>query len=80
MIKTIEELRAISSQKKASVEFRHPGSKEKDSYERHVLVCAGTGCTSSGSVKIAAKLEEEIQAKGLKEASELKSNITHYQG
>ena len=37
MIKTIEELRAISSQKKASVEFRHPGSKEKDSYERHGL-------------------------------------------
>ncbi|MCI8731301.1 MAG: NADH-quinone oxidoreductase subunit NuoF [Lachnospiraceae bacterium] len=67
MIKTIEELRAISSQKKASVEFRHPGSKEKDSYERHVLVCAGTGCTSSGSVKIAAKLEEEIEAKGLKD-------------
>lgn len=65
MIKTIDELRAISSQHKASVEFRHPGSQVNDGYKRHVLVCAGTGCTSSGSVKIAAKLEEEIAAKGL---------------
>ena len=25
----------------------------------HVLICGGTGCTSSGSVKIAAAMEEE---------------------
>ncbi|MBQ8122533.1 MAG: NADH-quinone oxidoreductase subunit NuoF [Ruminococcus sp.] len=34
-------------------------------YERHVLVCGGTGCTSSGSPKIIAKLEEELAANGL---------------
>ncbi|MBE6858675.1 MAG: NADH-quinone oxidoreductase subunit NuoF [Ruminococcus sp.] len=34
-------------------------------YERHVLVCGGTGCTSSGSPKLIAKLEEEFAAKGL---------------
>ncbi|MBQ8348808.1 MAG: NADH-quinone oxidoreductase subunit NuoF [Ruminococcus sp.] len=34
-------------------------------YERHVLVCGGTGCTSSGSPKIIEKLEEEFAAKGL---------------
>jgi NADP-reducing hydrogenase subunit HndC len=65
MIKTIDELRAIKSQNKASVEFRHPGSTTGDSYKRHVLVCAGTGCTSSGSVKIAEELEKEIAEKGL---------------
>ncbi|HOO05535.1 MAG TPA: NADH-quinone oxidoreductase subunit NuoF [Ruminococcus sp.] len=34
-------------------------------YERHVLVCGGTGCTSSGSPKIIAKLKEELAANGL---------------
>lgn len=67
MIKTIDELRAISSQKQASVDFRHPGSTASDGYKRHVLVCAGTGCTSSGSVKIADKLEAEIAARGMQD-------------
>ena len=65
MIKTIDELNAVKSQYEASVAFRHPGVTEGDSYKRHVLVCAGTGCTSSGSVKIAAKIEELLAAKGL---------------
>ncbi len=33
----------------------------------HVLVCGGTGCTSSGSRAIREKLAEELQAKGLDE-------------
>ena len=33
----------------------------------HVLICGGTGCTSSGSAKIAASMEEEIAKKGLAE-------------
>ena len=33
----------------------------------HVLICAGTGCTSSGSEKIIAALEKEIAANGLTE-------------
>ena len=31
----------------------------------HVLICGGTGCTSSGSVKIADSLEEQIALNGL---------------
>ena len=31
----------------------------------HILVCTGTGCTSSNSEKIIEKLHEEINAKGL---------------
>ena len=31
----------------------------------HVLVCTGTGCVSSGSRKVIAKLEEELKANGL---------------
>ena len=33
----------------------------------HVLVCGGTGCTSSGSKAIREKLAEELKAKGLDE-------------
>ncbi len=36
----------------------------------HVLICGGTGCTSSGSVKIADALEEQIALNGL--ADEIK--------
>ncbi len=34
-------------------------------YRSHVLVCGGTGCTSSGSQKIIERLEAEIKSNGL---------------
>ncbi len=34
-------------------------------YRSHVLVCGGTGCTSSGSKKIIERLQQEINAAGL---------------
>ncbi len=37
-----------------------------DIYRSHVLVCGGTGCTSSNSPKIMEKFEEEIIKAGLK--------------
>ncbi|MGF7141737.1 NADP-reducing hydrogenase subunit HndC [Anaerotaenia torta] len=36
-------------------------------YRSHVLVCGGTGCTSSGSIKIIESLQAEIQKNGLKD-------------
>ena len=36
-------------------------------YRSHVLVCGGTGCTSSGSQRIIDRLEKEIAANGLAE-------------
>lgn len=36
-------------------------------YRSHVLVCGGTGCTSSGSQRIIDKLEKEIKAQELQE-------------
>ena len=33
----------------------------------HVLICAGTGCTSSGSAKVVAALNQELQARDLQE-------------
>ena len=40
-------------------------------YRSHVLVCGGTGCTSSGSGAIIAKLEEELKKNGLEEEIEV---------
>ena len=34
-------------------------------YRSHVMVCGGTGCTSSNSDRIAKCFEEEIANKGL---------------
>ena len=34
-------------------------------YRSHVLICGGTGCTSSGSVSVRERLAEELKAKGL---------------
>lgn len=34
-------------------------------YRSHVLVCGGTGCTSSGSVQILKALQDEIDKNGL---------------
>jgi NADP-reducing hydrogenase subunit HndC len=67
-MKSLAELNALRDEYKDLVAFRsetHDGPAGK--YERHVLVCAGTGCTSSGSLKIVDKLEEEIEKAGLKD-------------
>ncbi len=37
----------------------------------HVLVCGGTGCTSSGSVKLRQKLAEELKRQGLEDEVEV---------
>ena len=42
-------------------------SSEHGKYRTHVLVCGGTGCTSSGSQKIRERLDEEIRKNGLEE-------------
>ena len=33
----------------------------------HVMICAGTGCTASGSATLQASLQKELEAKGLQE-------------
>ncbi len=36
-----------------------------NTYSAHILVCGGTGCTSSGSVKIQEEFEKQLKEKGL---------------
>ena len=36
-----------------------------DLYRAHVLVCGGTGCTSSGSHQLIERFEQQLKEKGL---------------
>ena len=65
-MRSLEELNAIRDKVKDHVGLRTESGQTKDGEVRaHVLVCAGTGCTSSNSLQIADKLEEELKAGGL---------------
>jgi len=65
-MKTLEELNVVKAKMEGEVALRTHGNASSK-YERHVLVCGGTGCTSSGSMKIIDSLEKEISANGLTE-------------
>lgn len=79
-MKSLEQLHEICEQMRKVVQLREENAKEilekaamcesgKDAdgntYRTHVLVCGGTGCTSSGSARIRERLEKEIEANGL---------------
>ena len=68
-MKFLEELQRIRDRVHGQVAFRseHDASNGASSYRCHVLVCGGTGCTSSGSHQIIEALETEIEKNGLKE-------------
>ena len=63
-MKTLEELKVVRDSMVGEVALRTHGNASSK-YERHVLVCGGTGCTSSGSPKIIEELEKEFAEKGL---------------
>ena len=72
MIKSREDINRIRESKKADLEIRvnkeatptHTGGR------MHILVCGGTGCTSSSSMKIIEKLKALISENGM--ADEIK--------
>lgn len=79
-MKSLEQLHEICERMRKVVQLREENAKEilekaamcesgKDAdgntYRTHVLVCGGTGCTSSGSDRIRERLEKEIEANGL---------------
>lgn len=79
-MKSLEQLHEVCERMRKVVQLREENAKEilekaamcesgKDAdgntYRTHVLVCGGTGCTSSGSARIRERLEKEIEANGL---------------
>ena len=69
MIKTIEDIKKIREAKRADLEIRidKDAVPTKEGGRMHILVCGGTGCTSSASMKIIDKLEDLIEKDGLAE-------------
>ena len=65
MKKSLEELNAIRDKIKGQVEIRRESSDAGADKKYQVLVCGGTGCTSSGSAKIIERLNEEIEKNGI---------------
>lgn len=63
-MKTLEELKAVREKMESEVALRTHGNASSK-YERHVLVCGGTGCTSSGSAQIIDTLTSELAKQGL---------------
>ncbi len=68
MIKTVADLQAAKKSALSSIVLRMGDEALKaanSDYKRNILVCGGTGCTSSHSEQIIEKLNEEIKANGL---------------
>ena len=68
---TLEELRAIKERVQKDVNLRVDSTKADSKFEKHVLICGGTGCTSSGSQEIEKTLRSEIEKNGLSEKVEV---------
>lgn len=60
-MKTLEEIEQIRKSKREELDLRV--NKKSDTREKHILVCHGTGCTSSKSPKILEKFREIIDEK-----------------
>ena len=62
-MKTIEELNKIRAEKRIELDLRR--NTNADTREKHILVCNGTGCTSSKSPLILENFNKIIKEKGL---------------
>ena len=59
-MKTVQELNEIRARMKDIVGMRTNG-KPTSQYKYNVMICGGTGCTSSGSMSLIKKFEEELK-------------------
>lgn len=66
-MKSVAELEAIkaAAYPKVSLRLHHGGEEQTDTYKKHVMVCGGTGCTSSGCGKIINEMEAQLASSGI---------------
>ena len=62
-MKTLEEIHQIREQKRKELDLRV--NIKADTREKHILVCRGTGCTSSKSPEIIENFRQIIDEKGI---------------
>ena len=63
-MKSLEEIRKIREEKRKELDLRV--NLKENTREKHILVCHGTGCTSSKSPKIIENFRKIIDEKGIK--------------
>ena len=63
-MKTLEEIHKIREEKRKELDLRV--NLKADTKEKHILVCHGTGCTSSKSPKIIENFRKILDEKGIK--------------
>ena len=62
-MKSLEEIHKIREEKRKELDLRV--NTKADTREKHILVCHGTGCTSSKSPEILANLRKTIEEKNI---------------
>ena len=62
-MKTLEEIRKIREDKRRELDLRV--NEAADTREKHILVCHGTGCTSSKSPKIIENFRKILEEKNI---------------
>ncbi len=70
-MKTIEELNKIRAEKRIELDLRK--NTKADTREKHILVCNGTGCTSSKSPEILENFKRIIEEKGIQNVRVIKT-------
>ena len=70
-MKTIEELNKIRAEKRIELDLRK--NTNADTREKHILVCQGTGCTSSKSPQILENFKKIIEEKGIENVRVIKT-------
>lgn len=62
-MKTLEEIEKIREEKRKELDLRV--NEKANTYEKHILVCRGTGCTSSKSPEILENFRKILKEKGI---------------
>ena len=70
-MKTLEEINKIREEKRKELELRV--NTQADTREKHILVCHGTGCTSSKSPKILENFKRLIEEKNIENVRVIKT-------
>ncbi len=70
-MKTVEELNKIRAEKRIELDLRK--NTNADTREKHILVCQGTGCTSSKSPQILENFKKIIEEKGIQNVRVIKT-------
>ena len=70
-MKTLEEINKIRAKKRIELDLRK--NTAADTREKHILVCQGTGCTSSKSPEILENFKKIIKEKNIKNVRVIKT-------